>query len=568
MSEQTLRTVISSTSEGFWLVHPETLVTLKVNNALCTMLGYTRDEMVGKNMLSFADDRNQQVIWKQLSLIESSPHHLNYEAILKTKTGKDIHTLFNTTTLRDPVTNHITMVFSFVRNITEHKRYEAELYHQANIDPTTGIPNRNCLIKHINNAVHAENALGVLLLDLDNFKIVNNTMGHAAGDRLLAAIAYRLEEASTTENGLVARAGGDEFVIVIKQDPSLTILAFQQHLLNLAQHLLEQISKPIHIDGSDVTIFASVGIATSPVHGPNANHLMKNADIAVYQAKENGKGSIQFYSDTMDIQVRKKLDISNRLRGALERNEFQLHYQPQCHATTGEIVGVEALLRWCNQGENLSPSDFVPLLEETGLIISVGRWVLETACSQAAAWHRAGHKLRISINISARQIQTGGLTRLVKEILENNPDLPANSVRLEITESLLIDTIGHTAKRIRKMTDLGVSFSLDDFGTGYSSLSYIHELPITEIKIDRAFVNRLQDNKSSAALVKTIVAMAQSFQAETVAEGVETREQLNILAEIGVDLVQGYLFGKPMPAEDLDAMLESTSRSYQEGSPK
>jgi diguanylate cyclase (GGDEF)-like protein/PAS domain S-box-containing protein len=536
------------------MIDPHTLKTLKVNKSLCSILGYPLGEMIGKSILSFAGTANQQTLREQASLIGASSHQ-SFEVSLKAKNGKNIPVHITTTTLYDPVSNGITSVFSIIRDLSEQKRYEAELYHQANYDTITGLANRHFLIKHLDAKNQAGESLSILLLHLDNFKIINNTLGHTTGDHLLIAVAKRLESALPAEHCFISRAGSADFAVVVRSATNATELLKQHEVHQLALGLLDVFTEPINVDAAEVTIAVTIGIAISPTGDVPPNRLLENANLALCDAKKRGGNCIRFYTDDMGTQLRRKMDITTQLRGALDRNEFQLQYQPQCLASTGSIIGVEALLRWNNNDERISPTEFIPVLEETGLIIPVGKWVLETACRQAVSWHRAGHPLRISINISARQLRGGALDASLRKALRDNPDLPPTCVRLELTESLLIDSVGHTAQLIKKMTETGVTFSIDDFGTGYSSLSYIHQLPIREVKIDRMFVNRLLHDKNSINLVKTIVAMAQSFEAETVAEGIETKEQYEILAEIGVDIVQGNLFGHPVPPEELTPSL-------------
>lgn len=537
LSEQRLRAIISSATEGFWMLDPETGLITDVNDALCSMLGYQHDEIIGRSPKEFTADKNYQ--WPQ----RGDASEYGHEITLRSKNNRAIHTRISSTTLP-------TMQFAFLSDISERKRYEDDLYRQAHYDPASGLPNRQLLAKHMAALIQNEEAFSVLLFDLDDFKLYNDTLGHSFGDRVLGAIGKQLAEEADRNGDFLARLGGDEFAVITRHHAG--------NAAKLANSCMAAIASVTSLNGVELFVAASVGIASYPNDGETIDTLIKNADLAMYEAKSKGKGRLCFYTHDLEKKKIKSLDIANRLRNALERNEFELHYQPQVLPCTGAVVGTEALLRWRPQGEAdfISPNEFIPVLEETGLIIPVGKWVLKQACHAAAQWHREGYDIRLSVNLSARQFQEPDLDTAVKSILDETGFNPAY-LCLEITESLLLDNIAQISKRLSPLTAHGISFSIDDFGTGYSSLRYLQRLPITELKIDRCFVKDLPDSAADTALVKTIVAMAKSMGLNTVAEGVETKDQAQLLCSLGVDLAQGFLYSTPLGVTDLTLFLSS-----------
>jgi len=535
LGEQRLRSIISTSTEGFWMIDPETGLIADVNDALCSMLGYNRNELIGCCPTDFVAGTTPQ--WPKAGITSQYTH----EITLRTKYDQLVHARISSTTLP-------TMQFAFLSDISERKRHEEELYRQAHYDSASGLPNRQLLTKHMDALIKAGENFSLLLFDLDNFKLYNDTLGHSFGDRILKTIGKRLSFEVEQHGDFVARLGGDEFVVVSRQPG--------RDDNDLAARCLSAISAITALDGVDLFVAASAGIASYPNNGDTSDKLIGNADLAMYEAKSCGKGRLCFYTQELEGKKVKRRDIANRLRNALERNEFELHYQPQVLPCTGTIVGAEALLRWRPQGERdyIPPDEFISVLEETGLIVPVGKWVLREACQTAARWHNGGHCIRLSVNLSARQFQETDLAATVKSVLGETGFDPTY-LCLEITESLLLDDIAHITNRLSPMTSHGISFSIDDFGTGYSSLSYLQRLPIRELKIDRCFVKDLPDSAGDTALIKTIVAMAKSMGLSTVAEGVETKAQAKTICALGVDFAQGYLYGKPMrPSEMLETL--------------
>jgi diguanylate cyclase (GGDEF)-like protein/PAS domain S-box-containing protein len=437
-------------------------------------------------------------------------------------------------------------------DITERKGYEAELERMTNFDTLTGLPNRNLFDDRLSQAiVHAHRNSGtvaVAALDIDGFKMVNDSLGHQAGDLLLQEVAHRLS-ACVREGDTVARLGGDEFVVVMP-------LAKAEDALIIAEMLLQAFAATIRCDMQDMYVTASIGIAMYPKDGRDAESLLKYADLAMYRAKEQGRSRYQFYAPEMNQQVAQSMEIGNDLHRALEHNEFTLHYQPQIDLRSGHIVGYEALLRWQHPKSGWIPPDkFIPIAEECGLIVPIGNWVLQQACRTAKTWHEQGFNVVIGVNLSARQIREPGFVKSVQAALLAT-GLEARYLELELTESILIEQADFVSEVLQQLRTMGVEFSIDDFGTGYSSLSYLKRFPISRLKIDRSFVRDIVSDPEDAAIVGAIISMAHNLKLRVIAEGVETVEQLAFLRSRHCDEMQGYYFSKPVPAADVADMLQ------------
>jgi diguanylate cyclase (GGDEF)-like protein len=441
------------------------------------------------------------------------------------------------------------------QEIAERKRYEAELEYQATYDSLTGLPNRMLLTDRIDQTMIQARRHGtvvpLILIDLDNFKIVNDTLGHDAGDDLLKQVSKRLLGA-VRDSDTVARLGGDEFVVLP------TDLVNAEDSITVAEKIMAAFAVPFNLGEREYFVTLSMGIAMFPQDGTTVEELMKYADAAMYHAKEQGKNNFQFFTEQINRRVHERLVMEASLRRALERQEYVLHYQPLVDLRTGAVNGAEALLRWCPVGEGMqSPASFIPLLEETGLIVPVGKWVLETACKQAVKWQAEGlAPLMLAINVSARQFHDDGFVGHVLGALEKS-GLAHQNLRLELTESLLMIDADGAARKMRMLADLGILLSIDDFGTGYSSLSYLRNLPIHELKIDRSFIKSVTENKDDAVLVNTIIGMAESLNLRVVAEGVETIEQYNFLADQRCHEFQGFYFSKPLAPDSFADLLRS-----------
>ena len=439
--------------------------------------------------------------------------------------------------------------------VNERRLIEASMRHLAQHDPLTGLPNRITLQDRLGQAiVHAQRRhcqAAVLFVDIDRFKIINDTLGHAVGDQFLIQVADRLRQC-VREEDTVTRPGGDEFVVVLDD------VAHGDDVIKVAEKILVKLREPFPIQGTFLHSTASIGISLYPHDGHATEALLKHADIAKYRAKSLGRNGFAFYSSDMNAQAVERLAMENRLREALAREEFLLHYQAQYDAKTGRVLGAEALLRWQkSENELVAPDTFIPVLEEMGLINLVGVWVLETACEQLAQWHARGWgHLRMSVNVSSRQFSDAQLSLHIMQALDKR-HLPPHQLELEITESMLVRQDLVTEQTLDKLVNLGVRLAVDDFGTGYSSLSYLHRLSIDTLKIDRAFVTNIPANENSAAIAQAIIGMGKSLHLDLVAEGVETLEQHVFLRDLGCQMVQGYLFSHPLPAEEFVRLIEA-----------
>ena len=431
------------------------------------------------------------------------------------------------------------------QDITDKKRAQENLRHLAEYDMLTDLPNRHLFLDRLKHAIlrarrHNE-GLSVMFIDLDHFKRVNDSLGHVAGDQLLIEVAHRfrncLREADT-----LARQGGDEFTLLLEEATEFTTDA-------VAEKLIASLAQPIAVLNTEVFIGASIGVARYPLDGNDAETLLKNADTAMYRAKSGGRNRVQFFDADMESQVSHRLSLETDLRHALARNQFEVFYQMQVDSRAKRPVGVEALLRWRHPQRGLvSPTEFIPIAEETGLIVDIGRWVLEQACQQGAAWNRElGQTLRISVNVAPQQFQRGQLVDEVRKVLADS-GLPAAQLELEITEGSLMGEIESVAGTLQKLKALGVTLAVDDFGTGYSSLSYLKRLPIDRLKIDRSFVADTPNDSEDKAIVRTIIGMTENLELSVIAEGVEREDQMHFLDAEGCVELQGYLFSHPGPA--------------------
>jgi diguanylate cyclase (GGDEF)-like protein len=450
-------------------------------------------------------------------------------------------------------TGDITLVL-MLAVIIVWRKVDRRIQTLANYDPVTGLPNRNLLHDRISQAIHFarryERTVAILFIDLDDFKVVNDSLGHNVGDQLLRELGKRFL-ACVREVDSVARIGGDEFVIV------LTGIAHRSDVSAIAEKVLEALAKPFILEGREVFISSSIGIASYPRDGQNEATLLKNADSAMYHAKERGKGNYQFYAAEMNEMALERLSLINDLHRALERNEFVLHYQPQVNIASGKISGVEALIRWQHPRKGtIPPMKFIPVAEETRLIIPIGQWILRSACAQAMEWHRAGFEITLSVNLSVLQVEERKLVELVEDTLRETGMNP-KFLELELTENILIQRPDIIYNVFQQLRGLGVRLAIDDFGTGYSSLSYLSKLPIDKLKIDRSFIHDLANNADDRSIVEAIISMAHSLRLRSIAEGVETPEQEKILRRLDCDELQGYIYSPPLPHEELTALLRA-----------
>jgi diguanylate cyclase (GGDEF)-like protein/PAS domain S-box-containing protein len=464
----------------------------------------------------------------------------------------------------DPEGRPVRMVGT-TQDITDRKQAEAQIRFLAYYDGLTLLPNRVLFMERLDLALSSarrqSRMLAILFLDLDRFKRINDTLGHGPGDRLLQSVAERLRRCLRSSdtivrgdplntNDAVARLGGDEFIVTLQD------INRGEDAAIVARRILEALKEPFRLEDQEVVISASIGISLFPHDGTSVETLLKNADAAMYHAKDLGRSGYQFYDKSMNAAALKRLSLENRLRRALEQKELELYYQPLFDVDAGSIIGAEALIRWRHPDLGLvSPAEFIPLAEETGLILPIGEWVLREACTRMEAWHRAGHKsMLVSVNLSGRQFRDGHLGEVVKRALEIS-GLDARCLELEITESVLMREAEETIAALRELKALGVRISVDDFGTGYSSLAYLTRFPIDTLKIDQSFVRDLKIDRGDVAITAAILAMGRGLNLTVIAEGVETREQMDLLRRQGCRRMQGYFLGRPVPVQEFERLL-------------
>ncbi len=444
--------------------------------------------------------------------------------------------------------------YGVARDITERKVAEDTITFQAYHDLLTKLPNRALLRDRlglaISQAKREREMLAVMFLDLDRFKNVNDTLGHMIGDELLQQVSNRLRSC-VREGDTLARFGGDEFALLLPK-----INHSREDVETIASKIINVLKQPFMVDGHELYVSTSIGISLYPQDGINMDTLIKNADIAMYHVKGQGKNGYQFYSNDMNKPYFKHLSMETGIHKALENEQFSLVYQPQINLKTGDIVGVEALLRWEHpEHGNISPSEFIPFAEESGLIVKIGEWVLETALKELKGWRDAGlPEIRMSINMSARHIAEKNFVQSIRTILRRH-ELPGDALEIEITENAIMDDMDDIVRKLKQLADMDVTIAIDDFGTGYSSLSYLHKLPIQTLKIDRTFLKESRYAKDDHTIVNTIVAMAKGLHLNVIAEGVETRSQLDYLREIECNEAQGFLFGKPLTPDIISQLL-------------
>src|SRR6266852_1434977 len=441
----------------------------------------------------------------------------------------------------------------------ERKRYQEQLEHQANYDALTGLPNRNLLHDRLRQSVFAQRyvrSIGVVFLDIDHFKFVNDSLGHNTGDKLLQKVSERLTQ-TVRDGDTVARLGGDEFILILNDQPG------QEMIYRAMQRIINKVAEPIDVDGQELMVTCSAGISLYPQDGSDVETLLKNADAAMYQAKEKGRNNFQFYTAEMNRQVNERLQTETSLRRALERNEFELYYQPRINVSSGALVGCEALLRWQHPERGmLLPERFIALAEETGLIVPIGEWVLKRACDQARAWQKDGcAPIAVSVNLSMRQFRQEALANAIDDALRRS-GLEPRLLEMELTESLIMHDTEVAIRILLRLREIGVDISVDDFGTGHSSLSYLTKLPISALKIDQSFVQDIKGSGRDEGLVaQTIISLARNLKLKVVGEGVETQAQFEFLKKHDCDEVQGFHFAKPMPPAEFEGFAAGTVRS-------
>ena len=524
-----------------------------VNPAFERMRGYLAKEVIGRPLTELGEREPDQAAVAELRAAVRERREGHVSMRLHCKGGREI----DAEVYIAPVNNEAGQTEHFVMtqyDVSTAKRYEAELETRARFDSLTGLPNRSLLHDRIDASINfasGQEPVWVVALDLDHFKFVNDTLGHEAGDELLKAAAARIAGA-VERTDTVARTGGDEFVLVLSGRDD------ENEASDTVRGVLEALAHPMSLRGQELVMTGSAGVAAFPGDGGDAATLVQHAEVAMYRAKETGRNTVQFYTPTMNARARDRLALEGALRSALLQEEFELHYQPQVELETGAVVGLEALIRWRHPSLGMvRPDRFITLAEETGLIVTIGAWVLRTACRQNSDWQHAGYgPLRIAVNLSARQFAEPGLVREVARVLEDTGMAP-NSLEIEITESLVMEDVEGAIRTMRELKAMGVKLSIDDFGTGYSSLSYLRRFPVDVLKIDRSFVRDIPFSKDDAAMVAAIIELARGLRMRVIAEGVETLAQLDYLRRRGCDEVQGHVFARAASGADVEIMLRN-----------
>lgn len=545
-SEERYRRIIETTSEGVWIIDAENQ-TVFANQTMAQMLGYSIDEMLSMSLLAFVNEEWQSFIKPDEQGIRES-----FDLQLRCQDGSTLWALVSANPIFDRAGQYAGALGMFT-DITQRKIAEEKIHYQAMYDLLTDLPNRTLFNEELSALIQVESQhlLAVLFLDLDRFKTINDTLGHAAGDRLLQAVAERLTHC-LQDNGIIARWGGDEFTIILPEISNAEASA------TISQSILDALKPAFNLEGRQLHLSSSIGIALYPCDGEDAEILVKNADAALYRAKQKGRNNYQFYTAAMNAQASELLLLENELHHALSHQEFEVYYQPQVNTTTREITGMEALVRWQHPKFGLiSPAKFIPLAEETGLIIPLDQWVLQTACAQNKAWQDAGlPPIRMSVNLSARQFQQPALLDIVAEILQKT-GLAAEYLELEITETIAMQDVELSKQILDNLHQMGVHLSMDDFGTGYSSLGYLKQFPLNTLKIDKSFIEDIA-SVQTASIIKAIMTLGKGFNLRIIAEGVETQAQKDCLQSFKCDEIQGYFFSPPMPTQKATKFLANS----------
>lgn len=537
--------VIENSLEGIIITDKEGLIET-VNPAFSRLTGYRPEEVIGRNPSLLSSGRHSRAFYRDMWRKLAEEGYWQGEIWNRRKNGQVYPELLTITAITD-MAGEVTHYAALFSDISELKENEERIKHLAYFDPLTGLPNRRLFADRLQMGIaHAHRSgqqLAVLFVDLDRFKRVNDSLGHAVGDSLLREVSRRIESC-VREDDTVARMGGDEFTVM------LSFVRDFEEAVQVARRIIEQLEQPVVVEGNELVVTSSIGISYYPDDGLEPEVLVRNADTAMYRAKTQGRNGYQLYAPSMNVRSREHLSLEVALRRALERGELRLFYQPLHASANREFVEAEALLRWEHPERGLiPPADFVPLAEETGLIEPIGEWVLSTACRQLRTWLDQGFSgLKLAVNISARQFRQPEFLGVLKRNLDRFR-VPPGALNLELTESLLMEDGIEVIRMLNRIRDLGVGISVDDFGTGYSSLNYLKRFPIRTLKIDRSFVRDISSSSEDEAIVSAVINLAHSLKLTVVAEGVEREEQLTLLKRHGCDLIQGFLFAPALPPE-------------------
>ncbi|MEE4202737.1 MAG: EAL domain-containing protein [Halieaceae bacterium] len=548
-NEQDLRLaaqVLAHTREGVIVTDADMRI-ITVNQAFTDITGYDRAEVIGEIPGILTSGRHDRAFYAAMYADIERDGYWSGEIWNKHKRGELYPEMLSISRITDDA-GRVTHYIGVFSDITKLKQSEQRLEKLAHFDALTGLPNRLMLRARMEHAIAMVNRekqgrVGLLFLDLDQFKIVNDSQGHATGDELLCQVANRLKD-RVRATDTVARLGGDEFVILaegIKQSDDLAVVATD---------IIEHINQPFQLASTEAFIGTSVGIAVYPDDADSAEALLTYADTAMYRAKEKGRNTYAFYTDSITREADRKLQIANQLRRALARDELVLHFQPQIDLNSGAIVGAEALIRWQHPDEGLlTPSAFVSIAEERGLIHEISRWVISRGCQQLGQWQSQGFQLTVALNVSARDFSYDDFTDDIASIIELS-DVDPGGLELELTESGIMENADSVLEALNEIRDMGINLSVDDFGTGYSSFSYLKYLPINKLKIDRSFIHDLESDSGDATIVSAVIDVGKNFGLRVVAEGVESAVQEQLLQNLGCDLAQGYHFSRPLPANE------------------
>jgi diguanylate cyclase (GGDEF)-like protein/PAS domain S-box-containing protein len=553
-SEEKYRTILESIQEAYFEVDLDGKFTF-FNDSMARLTGHSKEELLGMNHKQFTNEETAKEVFQAFDNVYTTgePSKGFDWQIIRKDGGEGF--VEASVTLQKDLSGKPTGFKGMIRDITERKRTEQQINYMATHDVLTGLPNRLMFNQLLNQAIRSaqrhKRQLAVLFIDLDRFKTINDSLGHEAGDRLLKEIGKRFKR-SLRADDVIGRMGGDEFVILIEEVNELNQVALVAH------KILSSTIKPMVLTGEECRITASIGISIYPKDGLDEQSLMKNADIAMYFAKEEGRNNYQFYSKDIQSQSNKRFSIETNLRRALERNELSLEYQAKLDFKTGMITGVEALLRWQNPSlGSVTPMQFIPVAEETGLIVPIGRWVMKTACAQNVAWQRQGlPPICMSINLSLRQLMDDNLLEDIKAALDDSGMAP-NLWELEITESMVMHNPMYLIEVLTNIKKIGVRLAIDDFGTSYSSLAHIKHFPIDTLKVDRSFIRNLLQDSENQAITEAIIAMGKTLSITVVAEGVETQAQKDFLRDHICDEMQGFYFSKPVTPDQFGDLLRN-----------
>lgn len=564
-SEEKYRSILENIQEAYFEVDLAGNF-IFFNDSLCRITGCSKEELSGANYKRFSDKENMQKVFNAFHKVyKTGGPTEGFDWLIIRNDGSKRYIEASISLKKDFLGKPVGFK-GVIRDITERKRIEQELNHMATHDVLTGLPNRlmfSQLLDHAIQSAHRNNKqLAVFFIDLDRFKIINDSLGHEAGDILLKEMAIRFKQSLRTVD-VVGRLGGDEFIILVEDFTDL------KQLETLAHKILGTVIQPMTIRGEECRVTASIGISVYPKDGQDEQSLIKNADIAMYYAKEQGKNNFQFYSENIRSMSTERLSIETNLRHAMERNEFFLDYQAKIDLKTKKITGVEALLRWNNPYLGLvAPMQFLPIAEETGMIIPIGRWVIKTACTQNVAWQKEGlPPVCMAVNLSLRQLMDDNLINDIQYILKETGMSP-NLLELEITESMIMHNTERFMPVLTKIKEAGVRLAIDDFGTGYSSLAQLKNLHINSLKIDRSFIRNLPQDMDNKAITEAVIIMGKSLRLRVVAEGVETLEQEAFLREQICDEMQGFFFSKPIDPEGFADLLRKNERSSEKSTGK